>query len=60
MFDIERTIEKQVSRNSDRPEVVMHTRRKKNKKKYQTKQTPWPLVRKRTISTERPPLFGEI
>jgi hypothetical protein len=26
----------------------------------QTKQTPWPLVRKRTISTERPPLVGEI
>jgi hypothetical protein len=23
-------------------------------------QTPWPLVRKRTIPTERPPLFGEI
>jgi hypothetical protein len=25
-----------------------------------TKQTPWPLVRKRTIPTERPPLVGEI
>jgi hypothetical protein len=25
-----------------------------------TKQTPWPLVRKRTIPTERPPLLGEI
>jgi hypothetical protein len=24
------------------------------------KQTLWPLVRKRTISTERPPLVGEI
>jgi hypothetical protein len=24
-----------------------------------TKQTPWPLVRKRTIPTERPPLVGE-
>jgi hypothetical protein len=24
------------------------------------KQTPWPLVRKRTIPTERPPLVGEI
>jgi hypothetical protein len=23
-------------------------------------QTPWPLVRKRTIPTERPPLVGEI
>jgi hypothetical protein len=26
----------------------------------QTKQTPWPLVRKRTIPTERPPFVGEI
>jgi hypothetical protein len=25
-----------------------------------TKQTQWPLVRKRNISTERPPLVGEI
>jgi hypothetical protein len=25
-----------------------------------TKQTPWPLVRKRTIPTERPPLVGEV
>jgi hypothetical protein len=24
------------------------------------KQTPWPLVRKRTIPTDRPPLVGEI
>jgi hypothetical protein len=26
----------------------------------QAKPTPWPLVRKRTIPTERPPLVGEI
>jgi hypothetical protein len=26
----------------------------------QTKQTPWPLVRKQTLPTERPPLLGEI
>jgi hypothetical protein len=25
----------------------------------QKKQTPWPLARKRTIPTERPPLVGE-
>jgi hypothetical protein len=25
-----------------------------------TKQTPWPLVRERTIPTARPPLVGEI
>jgi hypothetical protein len=25
-----------------------------------TKQTPWPLVHKQTIPTERPPLVGEI
>jgi hypothetical protein len=24
------------------------------------KQTPWPLVRKRTVPTEQPPLVGEI
>jgi hypothetical protein len=28
--------------------------------KTQNKQTPWPLVRKRTIPTERPPLVDEI
>jgi hypothetical protein len=28
--------------------------------KYHTKQTPWPLARKRTIPTELPPLVGEI
>jgi hypothetical protein len=28
--------------------------------KTKTKQTPWPLVRKRTIRTERPPLIGEV
>jgi hypothetical protein len=27
---------------------------------HTNKQTPWPLVRKRTIPTERPPLLGEI
>jgi hypothetical protein len=28
--------------------------------RYKTKQTPWPLVRERTIPTERPPLVDEI
>jgi hypothetical protein len=28
--------------------------------KKQNKKTPWPLVRKRTIPTERPPLVDEI
>jgi hypothetical protein len=27
---------------------------------YVYKQTPWPLVRERTIPTERPPLVDEI
>jgi hypothetical protein len=27
---------------------------------FHIKQTPWPLVRKRTIPTERPPLVGEM
>jgi hypothetical protein len=27
---------------------------------YKTKQTPWPLVRERTIPTERPPLVNEV
>jgi hypothetical protein len=34
----------------------MHTFTKQKKKK----QTPWPLVRERTIPTERPPLVDEI
>jgi hypothetical protein len=29
-------------------------------KLWQQKKTPWPLVRKRTIPTDRPPLVGEI
>jgi hypothetical protein len=29
-------------------------------KKTNKKQTPWPLVRERTIPTERPPLVDEI
>jgi hypothetical protein len=35
---------------------------KLNRQIYLTinKQTPWPLVRKRTIPTERPPLVDEI
>jgi hypothetical protein len=32
----------------------------KHKNERTNKQTPWPLVRKRTIPTERPPLVGEI
>jgi hypothetical protein len=28
--------------------------------RYYKQQSPWPLVRKRTILTERPPLVGEI
>jgi hypothetical protein len=28
--------------------------------RHKTKETPWPLVRKRTIPTERPPLVDEI
>jgi hypothetical protein len=27
---------------------------------YKKKKTPWPLVHKRTIPTERPPLVGEV
>jgi hypothetical protein len=30
------------------------------KQKQQQQQTPWPLVRKRTVPTERPPLVDEI
>jgi hypothetical protein len=36
------------------------TRRHVTEYKTNKKQTPWPLVRKRTILTERPPLLGEI
>jgi hypothetical protein len=30
-----------------------------NSKYHESNTTPWPLVRKRTIPTERPPLVGE-
>jgi hypothetical protein len=36
--------------------TLRHTREDKNT----NKQTPWPLVRERTIPTERPPLVDEI
>jgi hypothetical protein len=32
----------------------------KSTKQKQNKQTPWPLVRQRTIPTERPPFVDEI
>jgi hypothetical protein len=43
---------------SGRPERAILEGKDKQTNK-QTK-TPWPLVRKRTIPTERPPLVGEI
>jgi hypothetical protein len=39
-------------------EYPEETRNPQNKQK--TKQTPWPLVRERTIPTDRPPLVDEI
>jgi hypothetical protein len=42
-----------------RPDFIVFAGRKE-KEKNETKQTPWPLFRKRTIPTERPPLVGEI
>jgi hypothetical protein len=39
--------------------LVLKVATNKKKKKKKT-QTPWTLVRKRTIPTERPPLVGEI
>jgi hypothetical protein len=36
---------------------ILHNHNAQNK---QNKQTPWPLVRERTISTDRPPLVDEI
>jgi hypothetical protein len=32
----------------------------RNNNNKTNKKSPWPLVRKRTIPTERPPLVGEI
>jgi hypothetical protein len=43
------------------PEGIKQNKTKQNKKKkQQQKKTPWPLVRERTIPTERPPLVDEI
>jgi hypothetical protein len=38
----------------------MHIGKAPYKQTKQTKQTPWPSVRERTIPTERPPLEGSI
>jgi hypothetical protein len=42
--------------------VISHTATEVHKKNEQTnkKKTPWPLVRERTIPTDRPPLVDEI
>jgi hypothetical protein len=39
---------------------IIFNRFKFTKKKKKEKETPWPLVRKRTIPTDRPPLVDEI
>jgi hypothetical protein len=48
-------------------DTILHSHRRENIKSYialskqkTNKQTPWPLVRERTIPTERPPLVDEI
>jgi hypothetical protein len=46
------------SRNNK--EGRMQDMKSKQTNKQKNKQTPWPSVRKRTIPTERRPLFGEI
>jgi hypothetical protein len=45
---------KQIVQNEDLYEISNDNGLKKKKK------TPWPLVRERTISTDRPPLVDEI
>jgi hypothetical protein len=39
---------------------LVESRSGQNRRRRPNKQTPWPLVRKRTITTERPPLVDEI
>jgi hypothetical protein len=62
------------TRRSIPEEGILHSNRRENHKPYNlelllgyktknkqtNKQTPWPLVRERTIPTDRPPLVGEI
>jgi hypothetical protein len=61
-----------VTRRNNPEDTILHSHHRENLKSYcdllfqhltlskQTKQTLWPLVRKRTIPTEQPPLVGEI
>jgi hypothetical protein len=54
---------KQPLRTSETSVITRTTRRnipEDTKQNKQTKQTPWPLVRERTIPTDRPPLVDEI
>jgi hypothetical protein len=48
--------------NTSMEEVVTIQKEKgsNRKQKQKQKQTPWPLVRERTIPTDRPPLVDEI
>jgi hypothetical protein len=43
-----------------RPHSYMQANRYRYESHKKIKQTPWPVVRKRTIPTERPPLDGEV
>jgi hypothetical protein len=46
--------------NGHHPENMLNGAYNNNNNKQTNKQTPWPLVRERTIPTERPPLVDEI
>jgi hypothetical protein len=60
------------TRRNNPEDTILHSHRRENLKSYMAtmkpnvkwgntlKSTPWPLVRKQTIPTERPPLVGEI
>jgi hypothetical protein len=57
MPDAKKEINKAVSKNTGSAPNMKGT---KLKYSFDQKKTPWPLVRKRTLPTERPPLVDEI
>jgi hypothetical protein len=61
MTDAIRFSETSVLTRATRRHIPFITRKHNfSKTDEQTKQTPWPLVRERTIPTDRPPLVDEI